>query len=328
MALIGVDALADLDPATYTNHSLHDPQRVWPETNCYLDVWIELLHALQLEPLACCGVALACDFEGDQWTFIKPRPGELEALYGIGVEELSVWRSVLDHAETTLELGQLPLIEVDSFYLPDTQGTSYRSEHVKTTAVIASLDRSAARMHYFHGPGAAELSGEDFEGLFAAANPLAPGLPPFCERVRIGQRVARDPEELRAIARELDRAHFARVPRDDPFRRHAARFDEHLAFLLESEMELYHGYVFTGLRQCGAAFALAAEHFRWLGPDDARLADAANELDSISSGCKALLFKVARWVHARRAGDGGPALLEMGDAWSRAMGSLKDALQI
>ena len=27
-------------------HRLHGPDRMWPETNCYVDLWIELLHAL------------------------------------------------------------------------------------------------------------------------------------------------------------------------------------------------------------------------------------------------------------------------------------------
>ena len=36
----------DLDPATYRRHAVHGDGRIWAETNCYVDIWIELLHAL------------------------------------------------------------------------------------------------------------------------------------------------------------------------------------------------------------------------------------------------------------------------------------------
>src|SRR5258708_23278407 len=41
-----------LDPAHYTRHDLHSPERIWTEKNCYVDIWIELVHALGLEPNA------------------------------------------------------------------------------------------------------------------------------------------------------------------------------------------------------------------------------------------------------------------------------------
>jgi len=41
---------------------------------------------------------VAIDFEGDQWTFFKPPHEDLKALYGIDVQELYVWRPLLEHA--------------------------------------------------------------------------------------------------------------------------------------------------------------------------------------------------------------------------------------
>ena len=67
-----MQVIAGLDPAAYQRHSLHGEQRIWVEKNCYVDLWIELLHALRLEPLAMLPFTLAIDFEGDQWTFFKP----------------------------------------------------------------------------------------------------------------------------------------------------------------------------------------------------------------------------------------------------------------
>jgi len=43
--------LLGLDPAAYTPSALHHPDRTFPETNCYVDLWIELLHALGIDPL-------------------------------------------------------------------------------------------------------------------------------------------------------------------------------------------------------------------------------------------------------------------------------------
>jgi hypothetical protein len=72
-----VTVIAGLDPANYTRHSLHGEQCAWVEKNCYIDLWIELLHALKLEPLAMLPFTAAIDFEGDQWTFFKPSHDEL-----------------------------------------------------------------------------------------------------------------------------------------------------------------------------------------------------------------------------------------------------------
>src|ERR1700733_9920799 len=83
-------ALPGLDASTYQRHAVHAPDRMWTEKNCYVDVWIELLHVLGLEPLAMAPFAVAVDFEGDQWTFYKPSHEELRELYGVDVQELTV----------------------------------------------------------------------------------------------------------------------------------------------------------------------------------------------------------------------------------------------
>ncbi len=85
----GVDRLMPmvfpgLDPETYSVHALHSQERMWPETNCYVDLWIEVLNALGLAPEAMLGFTLTQDFEGDQFTFFKVPLEDLEALYGRG----------------------------------------------------------------------------------------------------------------------------------------------------------------------------------------------------------------------------------------------------
>ena len=80
--------------------------RVWVEKNCYVDVWIEVLHALGLEPLRVLPFVLAIDFEGDQLTFFKPPHEDLVELYGVDVQELNVWRPLVEHVGEQLARRQ------------------------------------------------------------------------------------------------------------------------------------------------------------------------------------------------------------------------------
>ena len=93
-----------LDPATYVRHPLHDGDRAWNESNCYVDLWIELLHTAGFEPLAALPFTFAVDVEGDQWTFFKFPLADLNALYGVDVIELQVWRPITAHLEEQLAI--------------------------------------------------------------------------------------------------------------------------------------------------------------------------------------------------------------------------------
>ena len=90
-----------VDAASYQPHPLHATERTWTETNCYVDLWIELLHALGLDPLAAAAFTISTDFEGDQWTFFKFPPEDLRALYGLEVAEMNVWRPMLEHTSSS-----------------------------------------------------------------------------------------------------------------------------------------------------------------------------------------------------------------------------------
>jgi uncharacterized protein DUF1839 len=70
-------AVVTADPASYTPHAIHGADRTYAETNCYMDVLVELLHASGNEPLAALNYLVRMDFEGDQFTFFKPPPGDL-----------------------------------------------------------------------------------------------------------------------------------------------------------------------------------------------------------------------------------------------------------
>ena len=48
---------------------------------------------------------------------------ELRELFGLDVQEMTVWRPLLDHVVEQLAAGKLVSTEADSFWLPDTAGT-------------------------------------------------------------------------------------------------------------------------------------------------------------------------------------------------------------
>ena len=149
-----------------------------------MDIWIELVHALGCEPLAMLPFAAAVDFEGDQWTFFKPPHQELYELYGIDVQELNVWRPLLEHTLEHLAAGQLICTEADAYWLPDASATDYRRAHIKSSIILNRLDVTARRLDYFHNGGYYALQGEDFARTFRLDTDRGPGLLPlFAERV-------------------------------------------------------------------------------------------------------------------------------------------------
>ena len=311
-----VDAL---DASAYTPHALHAPDCIWVEKNCYVDLWIELLHALKLEPRACLGFTLAIDFEGDQWTFFKPSHDELRELYGVDVQELTVWRPLLDHALEHLGAGKWISTEADAFWLPDTAGTDYRHQHTKTTIVLNDIDVDARRLGYFHNAGYFTLEGEDFLKTFRldVEGDDAGFLPLFAELVRIDRVVAKPEEDLKRTARVLLRNHVERRARPNPVARFEARFVRDLPQLQDAGLAAYHRWAFAGIRQLGAAAELASQHLQWL--DEAAFAPAIDASRQVAADCKTLILKAARSVNAKRPLDASATFANMAVAWDVSM---------
>ena len=319
------DALP-LTAERYVQHALHQPGCAWVEKNCYTDVWIEVVHAAGLEPLAMLGYTLAVDFEGDQWTFFKPPPHALSRLYGIDVFELNVWRNdVLTHAEEQLAAGRLVFTEADAWWLPDTRGTDYRSQHTKSTIVINSLDRAARKLGYFHNCGYYGLEGEDFVNLFRLDFPKDPAfMPLFAEFARLDRLQRYEPAALAQVAVGLLCEQLQRAPVQNPVRRFAARFLRDTDWLVLGDLKLYHAYAFAGVRQLGAAFELAARHLEWLGANgEGGLETAATACAEISGTAKAILLKTARMAMSKRKPDFSELLESLAQSWDLALGSLR-----
>lgn len=326
-----VQVLSGLDSSGYQRHMLHADERLWIEKNCYVDVCIELLHALGLEPLAAMGATVCVDFEGDNFTFFKPSHDDLRSLYGIDFQELNVWQPLVEHAAHHLSEGKLISTESDSFYLPDTEGTDYGRNHVKTTIIIADLDVEARRLGYFHNAGFHFLHGADFEKLFRIGTAPDPTfLPLFAELVRIDRSVHRPPNELAHMARALLAKNLDRRPVKNPMIKFQHRFEHDLESLQQHGLAYYHAWAFATLRQVGSAFELLALHLRWLTNDGhgrgTGSPSAADDFQRISSAAKTLVLKVARAVNARKPIDASATFSEMAQSWERGMSAL--ALQL
>lgn len=312
-----VVALRGPDAAAYSAHTLHAPECIWPEKNCYADLWIELLHAQAMDPHAMLPFVFALDFEGDQWTFFKPPLADLRTLYGIDVQELTLWRPLLEHALEHVGAGKLLSVEVDSWWLPDTAGTDYREAHGKTTIVINDVDADARRLGYFHNAGYFSLEGEDFIKAFWLDGE-EPVLPPYAELIRVDRAVVRDAPALRALSRQLLAEQLNWRPADNPVERFRARFAADLPVLQQAGLPLYHKWAFAGLRQLGAASELAAEYLRWQWADAAP-AHAIQAFERIANLAKTLTLKSARAVNSGRALDAGESFDEMAAAWQITM---------
>jgi hypothetical protein len=323
-----------LEAAGYTPHVLHREGQAWVEKNCYIDVWIEALHALDLEPLAMLPFTLTTRFEGDQWTFFKPPHADLLELYGVDVHELNVWRPLLEHAVHHARTGNFVFTEADSFYLPDTSGTDYRQNHVKSTIVLNDVDVDARRLGYFHNASYYELAGADFAAIFRLNGPMdAHVLPLFAEFARLDRVVRHPVAELARRSAELGRKHLAARPLESPFTAYRARFAEDIQRCRGEGLAFYHQYAFATVRQCGANFELAARWLAWLaehgeGLDRGGLEEAASRFIAISEAAKALILKGARAVNGKRAVDFSEMFDAMSASYDAAMGALVTRLGV
>jgi hypothetical protein len=309
--------LFDVEPSSYRPHPLHAADRAYPEANCYIDVFVELLHARGDEPLAALGCASSLDFEGDQLTFYKPPPAELRLLYGVDVHEMQPYRSLPEQAVAQLAMGRTLVIEVDAWYLPDTRATSYRREHTKTSLAVQEIDVEAERLHYFHGSGLHELSGEDFRGALRVDAPPE-SLLPYVDLVRFDRGQSLTGDALPEAAVVLLRGHLADRPPVDPFTASAEFLDVAVRELSGGAPGADHQLAFATARMGGSAAEIVGAQAAWLFGSRASVAQDA--LGRVVEGCKVLSFRIAR----KRAFDTAAVLAPTATAWTEAMERLDE----
>ncbi len=312
------------DPQNYSRHRLHVQERDWAETNCYVDVWIELLHAWGLEPIAALPFTLGIDFEGDQWTFFKFPLADLLEIYSLDVHELAIWRPLTSHIEEQLSLGRPLLIELDSFHLPDTAGSAYQTEHVKTTVAIVDIDVPNQRLGYFHGQGYYHLQGDDFANVFHLRGEKNPAiLPPYCEIVKQRPAPPLQGEELLNASIRLLISHLQRLPVTNPFEKFRTRFEADLQWLIHEPLAMFHQYSFATLRQFGACYEVAGTYLEWLQTQGITgLEKPIESIRWLAGSAKAMQFQLARAMARKKPIDLLP-IDQMAEHWKSAMEHLK-----
>ena len=316
-----------LTPGQFVPHTMHGFDQNFRETNCYIDLVVELVNAAGLDPVACLGYTLAADFEGDQWTFGKPSHHDLELLYGIRIEELSLYKSLTEQIVLQVGRQRVPLLEADAFYLPDTAGIDYQTSHAKTTIGITAIDVERKTLNYFHNAAFATLEGDDFTGVLNPPAAQYEGyLPPYCEYARMDEMVEHSPEKLKSLAFECARFHLNKRPTENPIRANAVAMVEHQNQIIAGGESAYHKYTFVALRQLGASHQFGAHFLRWLDSNNQSLVTAATAFDEISATAKTLVLKLARVAYSGKPADLSVAFETMAANWDLATSQLNIAL--
>lgn len=204
--------------------------------------------------------------------------------------------------------------------MPDTAGTAYRSNHVKTTITPTKIDTPQHVLWYLHNGGLYELSGDDFDGVFELRPDSELTLPPYIEVIRYhpGRAV---PDALETIVQEQ----FSRRAPGNPVERLAVAVATAAEWLPEAGVDTFHLWAFSSLRQCGATAELLADFAEGIEGTFAGASAAAAPLREVASNAKAAQFKMARIANGRK-GDAAPALSAMVTGWQEGFAALADAV--
>lgn len=316
-----VSRLAPLLGLPHRVHALHDPERPWPQTNCSVDLLIELVAAHGGDPVWMLAFTITQDFLGDHFTFFKVPNEDCEALYGLCVQELAVWDDLQDHVVEQVQRDHVVLLEVDGYFLPDTQGVTYRETHGKTTIGIFAIDPKNRRLAYFHNETRGLLEGDDYDGALQRLPSQSAMLMPYTEFICPHTPAPEAPEKL--ALRQL-RHHWQRRPANNPFRAYAQVFPDHVDKLKTRGQAYFHGYAFNTLRQAGANFGLL-ESFLAALPDPG-LAAAAVFARQLADGAKTLQFQLARGVVRNRLDGLEPAVGALADTYDALISALAAGL--
>jgi hypothetical protein len=232
---------------------------------------------------------------------------------------------LVDHVQHHVERGTPVLVELDSFFLPDTAGTAYGSDHVKSTVAVNEISVTDRHMGYFHNQGYYSVDGEDFENLFQLGGKVHDRmLPPFVELVKLHAAPGELPkaELLRKSLHSFSRQ-LRWLPKCNPFVVFKAQFERDAEWLMTQPIEMFHRYAFATLRQYGACFELCETYLRWLEQNgETKVAEAIESFNFISTTAKALQFQLARAM-ARKKPLAMDPLDAMGAHWEQGTDLLK-----
>lgn len=140
---------------------------VWSHVNCHIDLWIELLHGLDLPPVAALACAVRQDFEADHFTQCRFPDADLERLYGLTVHALTFYDSLESHVAAQTSRGHIVVMELDSSQLPPPRGAGYLRHCMPTCIAIDVLIPEAGAVGYYHSDGYHTATGEDYAAIIA-----------------------------------------------------------------------------------------------------------------------------------------------------------------
>ena len=215
-------------PATYTPPCrFTSSDRAWPESNCYVDLWVELLPRPRSEPLAALPFTFARGRRRrpvDVLQVPARRPLRAVRRRGHRAERLAFARRSL---EEQLALGRPAIVEVDAFLSSRHRGheLSHRARQDVDRRPGARCVRAPARLlpqrrllRACRGPTSQAcsvsrtLTGPEY-------------LPPYVEVAKLAVAACTDrPRARRRVARAASAPTSPGDRHDNPFRRYAARF--------------------------------------------------------------------------------------------------------
>jgi len=218
-------------------------------------------------------------------------------------------------------MGRFLIVEVDSYYLPDTARVSHGIEHVKTLIAPNMIDREQRRLAYFHNAGYYELEGDDFARIFERPVDRPEMLPPYVELVKLDRIRHLDEDKLLSAALGLVRAHLQRRPATNPVQRFRKRLDHDIGWLRSDGLATFHLYSYATLRQFGSSAELAGSLCDWLAERGEPIAQVAVDFRELASDAKTAQFQLARLVSGRTV-DIGPILQRLEARWASTMHAL------
>lgn len=297
-----------------TSHRFHADDRTWSLTNCYVDMWIEILHARGQDAVSALGFTVTQNFEGDQFTFMKFTHADLATQFAVIVKELALYDKLENHVATQVSQGNIALLEMDGFYLPDTKTTSYHTLHAKTMIGVDRIDLESGRCEYFHNGGYYTLNGEDYRSAFSVDKNGGGPMFFYAEFARFEEPPVHD---QRLVAHNILAQHLAQRPRHNPISSFRAAFPAQLSTLLVRPPAYFHLYTFNILRQLGANFALLGDHLSWLDIQGGGLCKLAKHCMAISETARLMQMRLARSVARQRMDLQEDAFDTMEHAYSR-----------
>ncbi|MDO4255062.1 MAG: DUF1839 family protein [Kocuria sp.] len=306
----------------FQQHPLHQQDSLWSNTNCYLDVWIELLHGMGRRPEPLFAAAVAAETQVEQFEFLKIDHRDLEEVHGIRVGEYDVWTSLLEHVITQMRAGNLIIVEADAHWLPDTRGISYRIEHTKTSIVPLHVDREHQHLVYLHNEGLHELRGSDFEFVLGPRRSEGIVPSPYVELVRMERLTEANDDAAREHTIRLLRHHTHRAGTQNPAAELMDVLRARYEWLTTAGMDGYHALCFETTRQLGVVSLLGAEAVRFSGVE--QLQPAAEAFTAVSKEAKALQFQLARVARGRQSTTLETTMNTIVAQWARAASTLKE----